>query len=213
MSESVSRKNFLNLLDKVDYYKFGNISADWDGINLECEKFVNQNSEYWCSLVPDETFQIWDENGKEYLKSLENVKKWGYNSTNTMSWETTSRAPVLKMNWEQSLYDYFPLSKTVSRPTLQKPGNVMPWHVDNFYYFSHEYPELRDYIVRFIVFHNDWDIGHILQAGNTIISHWKRGDIIVWHPQRVHLSCNVGISDKWTTNFTGILKETITIND
>ena len=71
MSESVSRKNFLNLLDGVDYYKFGNISADWESINSECERFVEHYPDYWCSLVPDESFEVWDDNGKEYLKSIQ----------------------------------------------------------------------------------------------------------------------------------------------
>ena len=212
MSEFVSRKNFLNLLDGVDYYKFGNISADWESINSECERFVENYPDYWCSLVPDESFEVWDDNGKDYLKSIEQHAKWGYTSQNTRSWETTSRSPVLEMSWEESIRNYFPLDNTVSRPTLQKPGNVMPYHVDKFFYLKHKYPDSKDYIVRFIVFHNDWSPGHLLQAGDSIISHWKRGDVIVWYPSRVHISCNVGFNDKWTTNVTGILKESVELN-
>ena len=213
MSEFVSRKNFLNLLNEVDYYKFGNISTDWESINFECERYVNEYPDYWCSLILDESFEIWDNNGKEYVESIEHLEKWGYTSENTRSWETTSRYPVLEMSWEKSIYNHFPLDHIVSRPTLQKPGNIMPYHVDKFFYFSHKYPDLKDYVVRFIIFHNDWSPGHLLQAGDTIISHWNRGDVIVWHPQRFHISCNVGFSDKWTTNITGILKEYIEINE
>ena len=62
-------------------------------------------------------------------------------------------------------------------------------------------------IIRFVVFMKDWDIGHVLQSENSIISHWKAGDTIVWHPGKFHLSANIGISSKWTFNITGILKD------
>ena len=212
MSESVSRKNFLNLLDGVDYYKFGNISADWESINSECEQFVEQHPDHWCSLIPDESFEVWGEEGAAYKKHLQRYVKWGYNSQNTRSWTTTSCSPVLEMSWEESIREYFPLDNTLSRPTLQKPGNVFPHHEDKFFYIRHKYPDSKDYIVRFIVFHHDWAPGHLIQAGDSIISHWKQGDVIVWYPSRVHISCNVGFTDKWTTNVTGILKGSVELN-
>jgi hypothetical protein len=207
MSEFVSRKKFLDLLYSVDYLKVGNICVDWDIINQECNKNVEKYPEYWCSLVDDKNFEVWDENGKNYLKSLANFEKWGYTSHNTKSWETTSIKPKLNMNWENKIISKLPLYESVSRPTLQKPGNIMPWHQDNFAYFKHEYSNLYEYVVRFIVFQADWDLGHFIQSGNSIISHWKAGDVIVWYPDRWHLSANIGISDKWTQNVTGILKE------
>jgi hypothetical protein len=207
MLELVSRKNFLKLLEGVDYFYFGNISVDWNSINIECREKVNKYPEYWCSLVPDETFETWDQNGKDYVKSLSNFSKWGYTSHNTRSWETTSIKPKLEMEWEKEVIQKLPLYESVSRPTLQKPGNIMPWHEDKFFYFKHEYPDVYEYVVRFIVFHEDWKTGHYIQAGDTLVERWKQGDVIVWYPRRWHLSSNVGIEDKWTTNITGILKE------
>ena len=66
-----------------------------------------------------------------------------------------------------------------------------------------------DYTIRFIVFHNDWEIGHIIQAGDSYIPHWKQGDVITWFPRRWHLAANIGMLDKWTTNITGVLREEV----
>jgi len=212
MSELVSRKNFLEFLSGVDYYYYGNIKADWNSIDKECERTVLENPEYWCSLVPNENFEVWDQNGSEYVKSLENLKKWGYSCYNTRSWETTSIKPKLEMNWEKQIISKLPLYEFVSRPTLQKPGNIMPWHQDRFFYFKHEYPNLYEYVVRFIVFQQDWHLGHYIQAGDTLVQRWKQGDVIVWYPNRWHLSSNVGIKNKWTTNVTGILKDNFSMS-
>lgn len=202
----VSRKNFLNRLKEVDYLKFGNIKADWPAVIQECEQAVKENPAYWCSLVVDLP-DSWDKLGDQYYEELNKHREHGYRPDNTRSWETTSCQPQLQMAWEQPVMDKLPLYYPISRPTLQEPGNIMPWHEDKFFYFRRKYPEFAEYIVRFIVFQKDWDVGQIIQAGNSIISHWQAGDAIVWYPSRMHLSCNAGVSGKWTQNITGILKE------
>lgn len=210
----VSRKKFLEDLETVDYIKFGNLQADWPAVVNTCEAAVEANPTHWCSLVIDKTtFDSWDNLGDEYIESMRQHREWGYTPENTRSWETTSTKPQVVMPWEQAMTDQLPLqSGATSRPTLQKPGNIMPWHMDRFFYFRRNHPE-GEHVIRFLYFMKDWEAGHMLQAGNSILSHWSAGDVIVWHPNRWHLSLNAGFTDKWTTNVTGILNEEIWIEN
>jgi len=206
----VSRTNFLNYLKSVDFVWFGHIDLDWDSIQIECNQAVKNNPQYWCSLVVDkENEDSWDNIGDEYYSELSGHQKWGYTKHNTRSWETTAANPPLIMEWEQRLIEQLPLDYAISRPTLQTPGNMMPWHEDKFFYFRRQHPDLLKWVVRFIVFQNNWTQGQMLQAGNSICSHWKAGDIIVWYPSRMHLSANAGFQDKWTCNITGVLHEKV----
>lgn len=210
MSASVSRTSFLEYLEARDYIHVGNISADWDSVVKESEALVEQYPDYWCSLVPsDGEFESWDTIGDEYIQSMKQFQDWGYSKHNTQSWETTSQRPQLQMEWEKSVLDWLPLDHSVSRPTLQRPGNVMPWHEDKFFFFKRKHPEQYQNVVRFIVFMKDWETGHLLQAGNSMITHWKAGDVILWYPSRMHIGANVGFTNKWTQNVTGILKDIV----
>lgn len=203
----VSRKNFLDHLKTVDYVKFTNIPADWNAVIQESEQSVTDNPDYWCSLVvePNE-FDSWDSIGDDYLVELNKFKQWGYTSTNTRSWETTAVKPKINLSWENAVYSHIPVSDGIGRPTKQQPGNIMPWHQDKFFFFKRNHPQ-AEWVARFIIFMKDWDLGQMLQAGNSIVSHWRAGDVIVWYPDRWHLSVNAGISSKWTTNVTGILHD------
>jgi hypothetical protein len=203
---SLSRTSFLTDLKSRDYLKFGNIAADWPTIVDECEAAVKEFPQYWSSLVVDPTTFAWDKIGEEYAAELEKNRTWGYTPENTRSWTTLATKPQLTMEWEEGIANQLPLTNWISRPTMQTPGNVMPWHCDNFYYFKRNYPN-QEFVIRFVIFMQDWQIGHVLQAGDSIISHWKAGDVIVWHPERMHLSANIGYNNKWTINTTGILKE------
>ena len=210
----VSRKNFLQQLETVDYLKFGRLRADWPAVVDSCEAAVAANPAHWCSLVVDKTtFDSWDHIGDEYVESMQQNHDWGYTPANTRSWETTCAKPQVIMDWEQAVTDQLPLQAgAISRPTLQQPGNIMPWHVDKFFYFRRNHPD-GEHVIRFLYFMKDWQIGHMLQAGDSIISHWSAGDVIVWHPDRFHLSLNAGFTDKWTTNATGILNEQLWIDN
>ena len=207
---SVSRTRLLEILDSKDYVHFGCLNRlDWGSIQQTCESAVIEHPEYWCSLVDD--VDSWDQIGDEYVASMKHFKCWGYTSQNTQSWETTAVQPQLHMDWEQAVIDSLPLTNAISRPTLQKPGNIMPWHDDKFYNFKRSYPEHADFIVRFLVFINDWTPGQFLQAGNSVIMNWQAGDTVLWAPHRMHLAVNAGYANKWTTNVTGILDENIEI--
>jgi hypothetical protein len=203
----VSRKSFLNHLNNVDYVRFSQIKRDWQAIREENESAAKQFPQYCQPMVmPESEYESWDELGNEYYETTRGLKDWGYLTENTRTWETTAAKPQLQLSWEQSLIDELPLEHAVSKGTMQTPGNIMPWHQDKFFTFRRQFPD-NPYIIRFLIFLEDWKIGHVLQAGDSIISHWSAGDVITWLPTRYHLSANIGIENKWTVNITGVLKE------
>lgn len=203
----LSRTKFLEYLLDKDYILIRNISLDWTAATAECEQAVKEFPQYWTSLIPEQV-EAWDSYGEEYRNSLQNCLAWGYNTHNTRSWETTAHRPKLEMSWEAQCIAALPIEQGIARATCQPPGNTMPWHVDNFIYWKRN-KELSEFVIRFIVFQEDWKIGQTIQAGNTMISHWREGDAITWHPSRWHLSFNGGTANKWTTAVTGILIENI----
>lgn len=206
---SVSRKNFLDYLSTVDFVRFSNINDDWNSIEQECEQCATDHPDYSWTLVVDDQFRAWGNNGQLLADNLDLNRQYGYTSANTHSWKTTCKEPQLHMSWESRIVAQLPLSHAVNTPTLQHPGQVTPWHRDRHYYYKKTHPGMEDYVVRFLMFLKDWQIGHIVQAGNSVITHWKAGDVILWHPMRLHLSGNIGINNKWTNNITGILNEEI----
>lgn len=203
----VSRKSFLDTLDHYDYVKFTQLKLNWDHIRQENEAAAKEFPQYCQPMViEDDKFESWDSIGDEYFQSLQGIKKWGYLSENTRTWETTAAKPQIILSWEQSVMDALPLDSAVSKGTMQTPGNIMPWHQDYFITFRRKFPD-NPYVIRFIVFLEDWKTGHMLQAGNSVITHWCAGDAITWRPDRWHLSANCGIENKWTVNVTGVLQE------
>jgi hypothetical protein len=209
---SVSRKNFLNYLSTVDYIKFNTLVDDWTKIVDECEATKLAHPDYTWSLVyEDGELDVWGEEGKNLNESLKKNKEWGYLPSNTISWKTTCKSPQLHMSWENRIAKQLPFYQNcVITPTLLTPGNVMPWHRDGFHYFKlQQSPTDIEYIVRSLIFLKDWENGHYLQVEDSVIHHWKAGEVLFWHPSRYHVVANAGCTDRWTCNITGVLQEQI----
>jgi hypothetical protein len=85
-----------------------------------------------------------------------------------------------------------------------KPGQMLPLHSDGMEGFRKIYG--KDNPRRFFVAVSDWDWGHVLQAHNNVISHWKTGDTWEIKPGVWHCSANFGIANKYTFTITGVSK-------
>jgi hypothetical protein len=217
MSEYVSRKSFLDTLAQVDYLKFGWIDLPWGQYVQDCEKAVEKHPDYFISLVDTgEQREVWDDESRKMFNEWnDSHRKHGYHGSNTRNWKTTVKKPKIDFAWEHDILAALPLENAATvTPTLMTPGNVMPWHYDKFYYMNRIVnEEQKEYVVRFLIFLEDWQSGHYLEAGRSIITGWRAGDIIVWHPNRGHLSSNVGLTNKWTCNVTGVLHEQIKLSN
>jgi hypothetical protein len=89
----------------------------------------------------------------------------------------------------------------------QSPGQCLPWHFDTF----KRQADLRGLkgtdrkqLKRYLVFLEDWDWGHMVQVGNSVLTHWLAGDVYTWDFGRYHLSCNAGLRPKYTMHITGM---------
>jgi hypothetical protein len=159
-----------------------------------------QDSTRTVSIVRDEpgvNTKLWQKTQK--------YRDYGYTSANTKIWKTTSIEPKLTFDWEDQICRQLPLKHAIATVTRQDPGQILPWHQDEFFYHKSQFPEYSNSVWRFLVFLSDWKIGHFIQANQTIYHHWKFGDTIVWKPETMHLSANTGLETKWTCNVTGIL--------
>jgi hypothetical protein len=88
----------------------------------------------------------------------------------------------------------------------QMPGNILPWHSDNFYKIAEQYPDVdKAKIVRANLFMEDWKIGHVLQIEQNVIANWKKGTGYMWSSGVYHLSGNLGLEDKYTLQVSGLL--------
>ena len=90
----------------------------------------------------------------------------------------------------------------------QDPGNSIPWHRDHYFQMKRKLGRAdddSDGILRFLVFLEDWKVGHYFQAGQTPFVQWKSGDVITFPPDMYHLSSNCGLEPKYTLQVTGLV--------
>jgi len=192
-----------NIKDKKNYQYCGNINLPWDKVEKDLELYKEEQSMNW-SIIENSVQHTYNDDSK---KVQDEYKKYGYTKHNTKSWKTTNFEPKITLSWEKLILEELPLDNGIVALHRQDPGQVLPWHFDRFYMLKRLYPNDKRPIYRFLMFMEDWKIGHILEVENTILPTWKKGDVIVWHPGTLHLSANVGLEKKWTCNITGFLKD------
>lgn len=78
------------------------------------------------------------------------------------------------------------------------PGNQLVWHYDTFATFvkfnNIAQDQIKD-VCRTVVMMSDWDRGQMLQVGNKVYTHWKKGNTYTWKSDVWHGMCNFGPSD------------------
>lgn len=185
---------------KGSYQYCGRIDLPWKEIEASLASYADEQTMNW-SIINNNTYQ-------DKASELQNEYiKYGYSENNTRSWKTTNFDPKITFPWEHLILRELPLDNAILAIHRQDPGQVLPWHLDRFFMLKRLFPNNKKPIYRFLMFMEDWKIGHILEVEDTIIPNWKKGDVIVWHPGTLHLSANVGLEKKWTCNITGFLKE------
>lgn len=94
------------------------------------------------------------------------------------------------------------------RLILHKPGNGAAWHKDNpENSYRLKFPDLdysKNEIVRYWFSAVDWKNGQVFQIGNTVLSHWKAGDVYQIPFGVGHASMNFGYNLKYTVALTGM---------
>jgi hypothetical protein len=85
------------------------------------------------------------------------------------------------------------------------PGTILPTHQDLY----KKYIELFDLagqehtIHRAVIFLEDWQPGHYLEAMDCPMVKWRAGDVVEWVYDTPHMAANMGSTPRYTLQVTG----------
>lgn len=89
----------------------------------------------------------------------------------------------------------------------QPPGQTLPSHEDTFFKFAKEHNADPYECIRVNIFLEDWQSGHYFEINENPVLHWKQGDAIIIARDEPHLSGNMGLTNKYTMQVTGVRNE------
>ena len=85
------------------------------------------------------------------------------------------------------------------------PGTVLPNHGDTYARFRHIHNiENIQQVFRAVVFLEDWQSGHYAEYDNDPFVEWSAGDYVIWQGDTLHTAANVGFTNRYTLQITGI---------
>lgn len=114
--------------------------------------------------------------------------------------------------WDQDALDFVDIGQQLGMEVVtissicQPPGCVIPLHRDTFYQISQRQPDRKDLKIRANIHLEDWKMGHFLQYGDVVHTHWKVGEGLLWDSSILHLGANAGMENKYTLQVSGFLK-------
>lgn len=111
--------------------------------------------------------------------------------------------------WSAEQIDYVDLGRqlnieVVTVSSIKQPaGCVVPWHKDTFFQIKRTCPDRTEPKVRANLHLEDWKLGHMIQFGDTVASHWQQGQGWIWDEHVAHLGANAGLEPKYTLQVSG----------
>jgi hypothetical protein len=110
-------------------------------------------------------------------------------------------------SWIDQFRQHFPWEAFAWSVYKMTPGRVLPEHADLFLRFKKIYNvEDVNQIWRAVVFLEDWQQGHYLDIDKTPVVSWRAGDFVAWRGETLHTAANVGMTDRYTLQITGIIR-------
>lgn len=102
-----------------------------------------------------------------------------------------------------------PLTNAYLKVTKQLPGQVWPFHFDNYHALrSDEDDSWKDpRIRRIFIALEDWDWGHYISFGNAVWHNWKAGEILYFDWLVPHATANCGHRPRFTFFVTGTVTD------
>lgn len=113
--------------------------------------------------------------------------------------------------YDRSQIDYDDLGKQLDMDVVsvssirQRPGCIIPLHRDMFYQITAKHPNDTRLKIRANVHLQDWKMGQFIQYDDTVFTHWKAGDALIWDSEIYHLGANAGFENKFTLQISGFL--------
>lgn len=125
---------------------------------------------------------------------------------------TIKNTLIHQLWWDNTQLDYEEIGTKLGMEVItisticQPPGNIIPVHRDTFYQINQRYPNRQELKVRANIYLEDWKLGHFVQYGDEISTHWQAGQGLMWDSSILHLSANAGMHNKYTMQISGFLK-------
>ena len=133
------------------------------------------------------------------------IKRWGYHEGNTIHTQYTDSMDELPEEVFK-IKDLFNLDYSMVAIMKQEPGNFNAWHFDTYHTVTKRgnlSNEDKTKVKRYLICLEDWHWGHFIQIGNSVLAHWKAGQIFSWPYGMYHLTVNAGIKTRWACQVTG----------
>jgi hypothetical protein len=122
---------------------------------------------------------------------------------------TEKNTSIHQIWWDTSQLDFEAIGQQLGMEVVtisticQRPGNVIPWHRDTFYKIQQQFPQHSAPKLRANIHLEDWKIGHFIQHGDQVATHWKAGEGWIWDSTVLHLGANAGLENKYTMQISG----------
>lgn len=129
----------------------------------------------------------------------------GFNEFNTGGRQTRNNLPALFSAMASRTGLWNPQIMFLEQP----PGKSIPWHRDSYNNYRRNFAKVSDdtEVIRYLVQLNDWNWGHYVLVGNTVIHQYKIGDIHCWPEGIYHATSNVGYWPRYALTITGVVTE------
>jgi hypothetical protein len=140
--------------------------------------------------------------------SLAKWKELGYTQTRFTGdmYDMRNSEPT----WIDPFRQYFPWQHFSWSVYRMGPGTTLPNHSDTYDKFREIY-NVHDTnkIFRAIVFLENWQSGHYFEINEDPVVEWAAGETVIWQYDTRHLAANIGSTDRYTLQITGIVNEDI----
>jgi hypothetical protein len=74
--------------------------------------------------------------------------------------------------------------------TCIEPGQAIPIHSDSFYKLRQLHNVPIEQCLRYLIFLQDWQLGHFVEFEETIITKWSAGDVWMFDHKSMHCAVN-----------------------
>lgn len=125
------------------------------------------------------------------------VEKY-YIKENSSIWQILDNNP----GWVHELAKRVPRDFSHHEVSIIKiePGNTVPYHVDKHYILQQNHGPGDTW--RYLIFLEDWKMGHYFEVHDKPVVEWKAGDWIKFHRTDWHLAGNMGIEPFFSAQVT-----------
>ena len=142
----------------------------------------------------------------EPFNNPQDLREWrelGYTQTTFTGDLYDMRFP--EPEWIQGFRERIPLRHFSWAVYRMRPGTTLPEHSDTYARFRDIYNiHAQTQIRRYVVMLEDWASGHYLEVDQVPQAPWSAGAAVWWHDDLRHLAANVGRTDRYTLQITGI---------